>query len=81
MIMLPPMTLSALMTHIVEATHGLADSEGNPFIVSTLEPKALRQAAIGAIMHATGLDIWPGDHIIEFDAPVIRQGVFQQRRR
>ena len=46
--------LNMLMQTIVEATHGMTDTEGERARVSTIDPRALRSAALVGLQVATG---------------------------
>lgn len=66
------------MTQIVEGTHGLTDTVGDPSPIGTISEAQLRIAAIVALQIATGQTIWPGDRTIHIRKPKIRQGIFQE---
>lgn len=78
MIIVPDITMRTLMHQIVEATHSLADEQGNPRTMSTISASQLRMAAIVALQVATGEAIWPGDKTIFIKRPKVHQGIFQE---
>ena len=53
--------LGVLMEVIVQTSHGMTDTAGRRAHVSTIDPKALRTAAVTALMIATGNVVIPGD--------------------
>jgi hypothetical protein len=54
MLVISPTMLSMLMQTIVEATHGMTDTEGERARVSTIDAGALRIAALVGLQVATG---------------------------
>jgi hypothetical protein len=78
MIVVPQITLKTLMTQIVEATHSLTDTVGEPRTMSTISEPQLRIAAIVALQIATGETLWPGDRTITIKRPRVRQGIFEE---
>ncbi len=54
MLIISPASLSMLMQTIVEATHGMTDTEGERARISTIDPRALRMAALIGLQVATG---------------------------
>lgn len=77
-IVLPEFALKQLMTQIVGATHGLTDTAGEPFIMSTIMERQLRMAALVAVEIATGQSVWPGDKTITIKRPRQQVGVFRE---
>lgn len=69
--------MKLLMTNIVESTHGLTDTVGEPRVMSTIAEPQLRIAAIVALQIATGETIWPGDRRIVIQRPKVARGIFQ----
>lgn len=61
--------LSQLQAAIVASTHSLTKPDGTRALLSTIDPKALRQAALLAIQIAAGEVIWPGDETLVIDMP------------
>lgn len=78
MIVVPGMTMRALMTSIVEATHGLSDELGAMHIQPTISEAQLRMAALVALQIATGEHIWPGDKAIRIRRAKVRTGIFEE---
>lgn len=64
MIVFPAMALRKLMTDIINSTHALTDTAGNPVVSGTIQDSQLRMAALNAIQIATGETVWPGDRKI-----------------
>lgn len=54
MLVISPASLNMIMQTIVEATHGMTDTEGERARVSTIDPRALRSAALVGLHVATG---------------------------
>ena len=64
MIVLPSIALRKLMNDIINGTHSLTDTAGNPVVTSTIPDDRLRMAALTAIQTAIGETVWPGDRKI-----------------
>ena len=64
MIVIPSLALRKLMNDIVNVTHGLVDTAGNPVTTNTIADAQLRMAALNAIQTAIGDTVWPGDRKI-----------------
>lgn len=73
MIQIPPSIMNMLMTQIVEATHCLANENGDPHVFSTISAANLRMAAITAIQVATGTEAWPGDRPLRLKRQSIKR--------
>jgi hypothetical protein len=61
--------LSGLQSAIIAATHGMTDMKGLRAHLGTVNDRTLRQAAICAIMIASGETVLPGDETINIDMP------------
>lgn len=68
MIVLPSMAMRILMSQIVEATHGLTDSDGSRVNIGTIEEKNMKMAAKHAIETCVGAAVW-----LQEDEIVVRQ--------
>lgn len=66
------------MTHIVNTTHGLVDTAGEPVVMSTIAEQQLRMAALCAIQIATGEAVWPGDKKITIRKPKMVHSIFSE---
>jgi hypothetical protein len=65
MILVVPLTyLDLIMEGIAQATHGLTDINGDKRMVSTIDGRQLRTAALLALSIATGETIVAGDERI-----------------
>jgi hypothetical protein len=62
-----------LQSAIVAATHGLTKPNGDRAMISTINDRALKQAALIAIQIASGEVIWPGDETLTIDVPTQQQ--------
>lgn len=78
MIILPEYLMRELMTQIVNATHGLVDTAGEPQIMSTIAEPQLRMSALVAIQIATGQAVWPGDRKISIRRPKVAHSIFSE---
>lgn len=78
MIVLPELAMKQLMTQIVQATHGLVDTAGEPVITSTIAEPQLRMAALVAIQVASGNSVWPGDRRITLRRPKLPHSIFTE---
>jgi len=61
--------LLQLQSAIVAATHGMTTPSGTRAQLSTINDRALKQAALIAIQIASGEVIWPGDETLTIDVP------------
>lgn len=64
MIVIPSLALRKVMNDIINATHALVDTAGNPVATGTIGDAQLRMAALTAIQTAIGDTVWPGDRKI-----------------
>lgn len=78
MIVLPELAMKQLMTQIVQATHGLVDTAGEPVITNTIAEPQLRMAALVAVQIATGNACWPGDRKIVLRRPKVSNSIFAE---
>lgn len=78
MIVIPDFLMRELMTNIVNATHGLVDTAGEPQIMSTIAEPQLRMAALLAVQIATGHSVWPGDRKITIQRPKMMHSIFSE---
>jgi len=69
MLVISAPALLNLQSAIVTATHGLVKFDGARAQISTIDPKALRQAAIMAVQIAAGETVLPGDEPINIEVP------------
>ena len=77
MLVAKPAALRDLMQSIVNATHGLTDVVGEKQMISTIDERTLRAAALTALFIATGGVVWPGDEPLRIPAPKPAPGVLQ----
>jgi hypothetical protein len=78
MIILPEYLMRDLMTHIVNATHGLVDTAGDQAVMSTIPEAQLRMSALVAIQIATGQSVWPADRKITIRKPKVSHSIFEE---
>ena len=78
MIVIPEYLMRSLMAQIVDATHGLVDTAGEPVIMSTIAEPQLRMAALVSIQIATGQAVWPGDKKIQIRRPKMAHSIFAE---
>jgi len=76
-----PQALTALMSAIVNATHGLTDTAGDRQSIGTIDSLRLRTAALVALQIATGETIFPGDETLVIAEPKAPSGVLRVERR
>ncbi len=78
MLILSAPALLNLQSALVTAAHGLVRLDGSRAQISTIDPKALRMAAIMAVQIAAGESVLPGDETIDISVPDRRDyGVFR----
>lgn len=73
MLVISAPALLQLQSAIVAASHGLTRPEGGRAMISTINDRALKQAALIAIQIASGEVIWPGDETLTIDIPTQQQ--------
>lgn len=78
MVVIPEYLMRELMTRIVDATHGLVDTAGEPMVMSTIAEPQLRMSALVAIQIATGQAVWPGDKKISIRRPKVAHSIFTE---
>jgi hypothetical protein len=76
MLIIPTSKIHSLMEAIVNATHGTVDQDGERVNHGTIDPSALRMAALNAISHALGQTVWPADQRITMPKPRPAPGPF-----
>jgi len=54
---------------IVNAAHSMTDTTGTRATIGTMEPKALRTAALVGLSIATGEVVWPGSEPLRVGKP------------
>lgn len=64
MIVISPQSLSDLMQSIVQTAMSGVDHHGQRQVLKTMDPAALRGAALAALTLATGDVVWPADKIL-----------------
>lgn len=65
-----------LQAAIVAATHSITDERGGRVILSTINDRQLRSAALVAMQVALGEVVWPGDQKITAPKPQRAPGIF-----
>jgi hypothetical protein len=66
---------------LVEATHGITDTNGQRVVLGTIDDRRLEMAALTALQIAAGEPIWPGNRKIVIPARQINSGVFVEASR
>jgi len=74
MLIVSPTALRNLMTALVNATHGMTDTAGERVVMSTIDDRALRAAALAGLMMTTGKVVWPGDEQLVIRQPKRQPG-------
>ncbi len=69
MLVISAPALLQLQSAIVQATHALTKPDGARALISTINDRALKHAALIAIQLAAGEVIWPGDETLIIDMP------------
>jgi hypothetical protein len=77
-LVLPEIALKKLMTDVVQATHGITDTAGEPQAMSTIPEAQMRMAALVAVQIATGQTVWPGDKRIVITRPKQAASIFTE---
>lgn len=78
MIVIPEFLMRELMTRIVDTTHGLVDTAGEPVVIGTIAEPQLRMSALLAVQIATGQAVWPGDKKIQIRRPKMAHTIFTE---
>lgn len=74
--------LRGLQSAIVAATHALTSPNGARAQISTINDRALKQAALIAVQIAAGEVIWPGDETLTIETSAHQSiGPFRIERR
>lgn len=77
LVVCPLASLRSVETAIAAASHGLTDTNGDKITTSTIDPQALKTAALLALQIATGHVMWPGDEPLRIKKPRQVQGVVE----
>ena len=78
MLVIPEIALATLMRQIVESTHSLTDTAGEPQMLSTIPQAQMRMAALVAIQIVAGETVWPGDKQLLIKRPKQTHSIFAE---
>lgn len=77
MLVLHSAALRQLEAAIISATHSLVTTGGDRAMISTIDSRSIKQAALIAVQIAAGEVIWPGDERLRIQAPRPQPGMVE----